>query len=74
MAVAMEWVAQITGYAFELALPVGIGYWLDRKWGTAPWLVVAGVVVGVVISTFHLMQMIAALSGQQRPRKKNGTE
>lgn len=71
MAVAMGWVAHITGYAFELALPVGVGYWLDTRWGTAPWLLIVGILVGVAVSTLHLIQMVALLNREQQSRNRN---
>ncbi len=62
MVVASRWVHQITSIALEMALPAGAGYWLDRRWGTSPWLVVLGACLGFVISGMSLAQMVKRLS------------
>jgi F0F1-type ATP synthase assembly protein I len=33
------------------------GYWLDDRWGTDPWLVIVGAVLGFVVGFRHLLQM-----------------
>lgn len=33
MVVASRWVHQITTIALEMALPAGVGFWLDRRLG-----------------------------------------
>lgn len=71
LVVAMQWVQQITTVALEMALPAGLGYWLDGKWGTAPWLVICGAILGFIVSMSHLMQLAKA-SGSKRVRKDQG--
>jgi uncharacterized protein YqgC (DUF456 family) len=55
-ALAMEWVAKITTVALEMFLPAVGGGYLDRRLGTNYWALV-GVVVGVVVGMWHLLQM-----------------
>jgi len=55
-ALAMEWVAKITAVALEMFLPAVGGGYLDRRLGTNYWALV-GVVVGVVVGMWHLLQM-----------------
>lgn len=57
MAVGMEWVSQITSVALMMALPAGAGYWVDQKIGTAPWLLVLGAGVGLVVGLMQLLRM-----------------
>jgi F0F1-type ATP synthase assembly protein I len=42
--------AKAASLGVEMAIPVflgaGIGYWLDQRWQSKPWLMVAGVVLG----------------------------
>lgn len=78
MVVAMQWVSQVTTVAVELVLPALGGYWLDGRWGTAPWLLIAGVIVGAVVSMYHLLQMIGPTrdSGRgkaDKPEEKSGS-
>jgi len=57
MAVGMAWVSQITSVALMMALPAGAGYWVDLKVGTAPWLLVLGAGVGLVVGLMQLLRM-----------------
>ena len=58
MAVAMEWSARLTVIGLEMALPAAGGYWLDTRWGTPPIFVVAGAVLGLLVSMLHLFQIL----------------
>lgn len=62
----MEWVAKITTVSLEMALPAIGGGYLDTRLGTSYWAL-AGVVVGVVVGMWHLLQMT-------RPRKNESTQ
>ena len=35
------------------------GLWLDRKWGTQPWLLLAGILLGLLGGTIHLLASMA---------------
>ena len=56
--VAMEWVSKITTISLEMALPPLAGHWLDDRWGTAPWMLVAGALLGMAVSALHLRQLL----------------
>jgi hypothetical protein len=60
----MEWVAKITTVGLEMALPAIGGGYLDRRWGTNYWALV-GVVVGVTVGMWHLLQMTRPKKGQR---------
>ena len=53
--VAMQWVTQITTIGLEMAIPAGLGYWADTRWGTEPWLVSVGAIVGFAVGMRHLL-------------------
>lgn len=57
MAAAMQWVTKITTVSLEMSLPAAGGYWLDDRWGTDPWLVIVGAILGFVVGFRHLLQM-----------------
>lgn len=48
------------GIGFELAIPVAlcvfIGYKLDERWGTDPWLVVLGAAIGMTAGFYSLFK------------------
>ena len=76
MVAASRWVHQITSIALEMALPAGAGYWLDQKWGTAPWLVILGSALGLLTAGLSFAQMVKKLtpsnSGLQPYRNREG--
>ena len=55
---------QFVGLGFELVAPllVGLfgGQWLDRRFGTPPWLLIAGVLVGAAAGVLSLYRRIVA--------------
>ena len=70
MVVAMQWVHQITAVGLEMALPAGLGYWLDTRWGTDPWLVICGAILGFVVAMRHLLRLASA---EDKKRKSRNT-
>lgn len=67
MVVAAQWVSQITTVSLEMALPAAFGYWLDNKWGTAPWLVIVGGILGFTVGFRHLLQMVQVANDKLEP-------
>jgi F0F1-type ATP synthase assembly protein I len=53
----MMWSSRITSIGFQFAVPVGFGWWLDRRWGTEPWLMVVGALLGFLTGTLALVQL-----------------
>jgi F0F1-type ATP synthase assembly protein I len=44
---------ELAGATAGLAL---IGYWIDRRFGTTPWAILAGVVIGIVGGLYNLVK------------------
>lgn len=59
--VALYWASQITSVSFEMAFFVLLGYWGDRRWGTSPWLLLAGCAFGMLVSSWHLWQLVRVM-------------
>jgi len=57
LVLAYEWSARITSISLELVIPVLVGYWLDQRWGTHPWLVLVGAGLGFAAATLSLMRL-----------------
>lgn len=70
MAVAMQWVSQITTVSLMMVLPALGGLWLDRTFGTGPWLLIVGALLGLLASMMHLLRMVGAIQSSQRSRKE----
>ncbi|WP_324669212.1 AtpZ/AtpI family protein [Geochorda subterranea] len=58
------------GFNTAAALVLGIwgGNYLDRRWGTAPWLAVTGVVLAVTLSLYSLVREISRVESRERRR------
>ncbi|MGE3537246.1 MAG: AtpZ/AtpI family protein [Candidatus Tectimicrobiota bacterium] len=48
------------GVTFVVAIGGGAfgGYWLDARWGTAPWLLLAGALLGIVVGFYHFFSVV----------------
>lgn len=53
----------------EMAAPIGLGWWLDVQFGTLPWLIIAGAVVGLVGGVAHLVVMMNKAEAEERQRQ-----
>jgi len=71
MAVAMEWVSQITTVAVMMVLPAWGGYWADEKLGTNPWLLMLGAGGGLVLG---MMQLLRLVDGSRRKSPKDSSQ
>ncbi|HEY8425327.1 MAG TPA: AtpZ/AtpI family protein [Limnochordales bacterium] len=58
------------GFNTAAALVLGIwgGNYLDRRWGTSPWLALTGVVVAVTVSLYSLVREILRVESRERRR------
>ncbi|HZZ44488.1 MAG TPA: AtpZ/AtpI family protein [Tepidisphaeraceae bacterium] len=45
-------------FVFSVLLPGSLGWWLDRRFGTAPWLMLVGGLFGFITGFFLLMRTI----------------
>jgi hypothetical protein len=62
LAVAMEWVSQITTVVAEMVLPGLAGQWLDDRWGTG-FLALIGFALGLTVGIWHLIAMTRPKTG-----------
>jgi len=58
---------QLVGIGFELVVPllVGLfgGQWLDRRFGTAPWLLVGGAILGGAAGMLNVYRRVVPPGG-----------
>ena len=54
---------QLSSVGFVLAFCVGLGawggLWLDRRWGTHPWMTALGVILGSVAGFVELLREVS---------------
>ena len=67
---------ELAGATAGLAL---LGYWIDRRFGTAPWGIVGGVVIGIVGGMYNLVResleaVREAAAEDRAQRDVSGTE
>ncbi len=55
-------VGNVAGIGFEflaaVLLPGGLGYWLDGKWSTGPWLMLAGGAFGFFAGLYLMLRAV----------------
>jgi F0F1-type ATP synthase assembly protein I len=52
-----------TALAVTLLVSVGAGYWIDKRFGTAPVFVLAGAAFGMFAVFYHLYKAYKAMTG-----------
>lgn len=71
MAVAAQWVSQITGIGLEIVVPIVVGRWLDERWGTS-FCTVVGVVIGPLLGFWHLLTVTGVVGrAKEGPEQEN---
>lgn len=59
-----------SGMGLEMGTAVGIGawggWWLDRRFETAPWALLGGILLGFAAAMWMIFRSLRALSAQQR--------
>ena len=73
MSIAARWVSIASTISLEMALPAAFGYWLDGQWGTKPWLVIIGAILGFITGMLHLLE-VAKKESQKSEVKKDDTK
>lgn len=53
----LVWASQITSLGLELALPILVGYLLDQRWNTKPWLFLTGALLGISVFTLNVVRL-----------------
>jgi F0F1-type ATP synthase assembly protein I len=47
---------KVSSIGMQMAFPPLIGWWIDTKWGTTPWMLMLGACLGFVISLLELIK------------------
>ena len=63
--------ASAVGIAFAVAIVIGLalGLWLDKKFDTAPWFLLVGLVVGIAAGFKNLFTVSARLENRAKARR-----
>jgi len=54
------------GFQFGLTILLGalLGYYLDRRWATSPWLMLAGTLAGTAAGFYQVVRALAEFGGK----------
>ena len=55
----------------SILLGVGGGFWLDKKFGTGPILVIVGLILGLVVAFYGVYRMLLPLMRSKRDKEKS---
>jgi F0F1-type ATP synthase assembly protein I len=65
---------EFAGIGFQFAVVIlvftGIGYWLDRRLGTSPWLLVLGVFAGAAGGIFSMYKKVTAVQRREADERR----
>ena len=61
------------GTEFAVAILAGgaIGWWLDNRWDTLPWFLLAGVFAGFILGLYIILRAVKTMEAAQ---KQKGTK
>lgn len=69
---ALRAAAIVSGIGFTMAVSLALGAlggaWLDRRWGTEPWLTVVGFLLGSIGGFLEMLRLVA-LAGKDKGRQ-----
>jgi F0F1-type ATP synthase assembly protein I len=51
------WAARVSQIALGSVMPPLLGYWADSAWGTGPWLLVVGAVLGFALLMLEVVRL-----------------
>jgi len=58
------------GIGFDLVVPVLLGVfagrWLDSRWGTRPWLLIVGSLLGMVVGFYSFLRRVIPMGRADR--------
>ena len=57
--------SKVSSIGMQMAFPALIGWWIDTRWGTTPWLLMLGACLGFTISLLELIKF--ARDGGRKP-------
>ena len=64
-----------TEFAVAEILGVVVGFWLDNKWGTSPWMLVLGAIGGFLLGLYIILRAAKEMERQtkiQKVKKEDG--
>lgn len=66
----MYWATRVSNIGFQMAAPALLGWVADRYFGTEPWLLVTGAVLGFLSGMMAMLKLATAFDRQPVPRQQ----
>ncbi|GIX03514.1 MAG: hypothetical protein KatS3mg113_0520 [Planctomycetaceae bacterium] len=64
LAQSYHWATMATTIALQAVVPIAVGWWVDRRWGSDPWGIVIGAGLGLLL-------LLLELSRWNKPRHQS---
>ena len=61
-----------TEFALTEIIGAGVGYWLDKKFGTLPWCLIGGVFLGFAGGLMRILQVAKQANREKNKGKQDG--
>jgi hypothetical protein len=75
IAIAMQWATQVMTICIEMVVPIVLGVWADRRWGTKFVLTLIGAAAGLWLGLWSLMQLGKSMeAADQNGGKSNNSQ
>ena len=56
--------------AVALSAPIFLGYWLDLRWETSPWLLLGGILLGILLLIGIFSRVIKEISNTDKKNRR----
>ena len=65
--------SRATAIGMQMAIPAGLGWWIDSQWKSTPWFTIAGVVLGFLVGMLEVIRL-ARESNQADPQSRGRSD
>jgi ATP synthase protein I len=55
-------------FAVTLLVFIFAGHYLDKRWGTEPWIFLAGAALGILVAFYIFFKTLSKLTDRDRPK------
>lgn len=69
-----QWVSAGIDFGVAVAVFFFVGWWLDARWDTSPWMRIAGAGFGIVLGTYVLIRQALMSQSDTRTRPPGSGE
>ncbi len=64
--------SRVMSIGMQMVVPLGVGWWVDSVWKTAPWCMSLGAVLGFVVAMLELIHLAKVSAASEDERASRG--